>query len=108
MTTTTTVEHDGFRFLVRENPSDKGHVLPVRLPKTRNRFALAGDKVIDWLRELRRHVFGIVVTLVALAFVGSVVVGLVLENEPLAAILAGWIGGLGIGYGIAFHVMGAA
>lgn len=58
-------------------------------------------------KAVRRHVFGIVVTLIALAFTGSVVAGLAMEGEQFAAILAGWIGGLGIGIGITYHAMGA-
>jgi hypothetical protein len=57
-------------------------------------------------KAVRRHVFGVVVVAVALVFTGSVVVGLVMEGEQLAAILAGWIGGLGIGIGITYHLLG--
>lgn len=56
--------------------------------------------------SIRRHLFGIVVTLVALAFTGSVMVGFLLEGDPFAAILSGWIGLLSIATGITYHSLG--
>jgi hypothetical protein len=52
------------------------------------------------------HLHGIVVTLVALAFTGSVVAGFLLEDDYLAAILSGWIGLLSIAVGITYHSLG--
>lgn len=62
----------------------------------------------DAASGIRQHLFGIVVTLVALAFTGSVVAGFLLEDEGLAAILSAWIGLLGIAIGIVFHSLGPA
>lgn len=53
-----------------------------------------------------QHLHGIVVTLVALAFTGSVVAGFLLEDDHLSAILAGWIGLLSIAVGITYHSLG--
>lgn len=60
----------------------------------------------DAVSGIWQHLFGIVVTLVAAAFTGSVAAGFWLEGDEFAAILSAWIGGLGIAVGIVYHSLG--
>lgn len=56
--------------------------------------------------DLWRHLFGIVVVLVALTFTGGVVVGFLLDGDQFAALLSGLIGLTSIAIGITYHSIG--
>lgn len=99
---TTLVEHDGFRFLVRDE-SETGPTMPIRMPKTRNWFAVAGDGVVaavrwfgrvamrfsDWVD---RNVVAIVSVFTALSVLLAVCVLLLLYGQEIWAITVGMVG----------------
>lgn len=62
--------------------------------------------VTDVLVSLWRHVFGIVVVIVALAFTAGVMLGFIALGWHFAAIMTGLIGLLGIAIGISYHAIG--